>query len=175
MPNGTSLTLEQRLQRCEDIEAIRALKAYYARCADSKYTDDHRRRPQNEIDAITRRQVEAVFTEDATWDGGPQFGTRSGREAIYQHLRTGGWSFSMHYFVSPVIELNGDTAHGSWMLWQPCTFEKDNAAMLMSAVTEDDYVRTPVGWRMRRMQFTLKFITPFDQPWSLNRNALIPR
>jgi hypothetical protein len=100
-----SLTLEQRMQRCEDFEAIRALKAFYARCADTKYTDDHRRKPQNEIDAITRSQVEAVFTEDAIWDGGPQFGTLSGREAIYQHLRSGGWSFSLHYFISPVIEL----------------------------------------------------------------------
>ena len=168
-----TLSLEQRVQRCEDAEAIRALKAFYARCADSKYTDDHRRKPQEEIDAITRRQVETVFTEDAVWDGGPQFGERSGREAIYQHLRTGGWSFSLHYFVSPVIELNGDKAHGSWMLWQPCTFEKDNLAVLMAATTEDDYLRTPSGWQMRRMRFTLKFITPFDQPWSLNRNALI--
>jgi hypothetical protein len=59
------------------------------------------------------------------------------------------------------------------MLWQPCTFEKDNLAVLMAATTEDDYVRTPLGWRMRRMLFTLKFITPHDQPWSLSRNALI--
>jgi len=164
--------LEDRLRVLEDRESIRALKAYYARCADEKYTDDHTRKPQADIDAITRRQVEATFTPDAVWDGGPQFGTRSGREAIYDHLRAGGWNFSLHYFVSPVITLSGDTAHASWMLWQPCTFTRNNRAMLMSATTEDDYVRTPDGWRMRRMQFTLKFITPFDQPWSLNRNNL---
>lgn len=164
--------LEARLRALEDRAAILSLKAYYAKCADDKYTDDHRRKPQDEIDAITRRQVEATFTPDAVWDGGPQFGTREGREAIYDHLRSGGWNFSLHYFVSPVITLDGDTAHGSWMLWQPCTLTAGERAMLMSATTEDDYVRTPQGWRMQRMRFTLKFITPFDRAWSVGRNAV---
>ena len=175
MSQTAALTLEQRVQRSEDFEQIRALKTFYAHCADAKYTDDHRRKPQAEVDAITRRQVDTVFTEDAVWDGGPQFGARHGREAIYEHLRAGGWSFSLHYFLNPVIELDGDTAHGSWLLWQPCTFEKDNLSVLLAAATDDDYVRTPRGWQMRRMQFTLKFITPFDQPWSKNRNAILPR
>ena len=165
-------SLDDRLQALEDREAIRALKAFYDRCADEKYTDDHHRKPQAEVDAITRRQVDATFTPQAVWDGGTQFGTRDGREAIYDHLRTGGWNFALHYFVSPVITLSGDTAHGSWMLWQPCTLSKGNRAMLMSAITEDDYVRTPDGWRMRRMQFTLKFLTPFDRPWTTGGNAV---
>jgi hypothetical protein len=165
-------TLEQRFQALEDREAIRALKAFYASCADEKYTDDHCRRSQAEIDAITRRQVEATFTADAVWDGGPQFGRREGRDAIYHHLRSGGWNFALHYFLSPVIELNGDAAHASWMLWQPCTRAEGNRAMLMSAITEDDYVRTTNGWRMTFMRFTLKFITPLEQPWSIGRNAV---
>ncbi len=164
------LTLEQRLRRVEDCEAIRALKAFYAHCADAKYTNDHRRKPQDEIDVLTRQQV-AVFTDDGVWDGGPQFGLRRGREEIYRHLRATGWSFALHYFVSPAIELRGDAAHASWMLWQPCTLTEGNRAMLMSAVTEDDYVRTPEGWRMERMVFKLKFITPVNESWSARRNA----
>lgn len=62
-------SFEQRLRMVEDREAIRALKAFYARCADEKYTDDHQRREQPEIDAIARRQVDATFTPDAVWDG----------------------------------------------------------------------------------------------------------
>lgn len=164
-------SLEERLRAVEDRDAILRLKAFYAQCADAKYTDDHRRRPQAEVDAITRRQVEASFTPDAVWDGGPQFGLREGREAIYDHLRAGGWSFALHYFVSPLITLSGDTATGAWMLWQPCTRSRGDRAMLMSAVTEDSYVRTAEGWRMRRMRFTLKFLTPFDRAWTLDRNA----
>ena len=161
-----STSIEERLQRLEDVEAIRQLKAFYALCADSKYTDDHRRKPQTEIDAITRRQVDTVFTEDAIWDGGSQFGAIRGRDAIYDHLRQGRWSFSMHYFLNPHIELAGDRAHATWMLWQPCTFEEGNPCMLMSATTEDDYVRTAQGWRLHHYAFKLKFLTPFDEPWS---------
>jgi hypothetical protein len=165
-------SLELRLRAVEDRESIRGLKAYYARCADEKYTDSHERRPQTEIDVIARRQVDATFTPDAVWDGGPQFGRREGREAIYDHLRSGGWNFALHYFVSPVITLDGDRAHASWMLWQPCTLTAGNRAMLMSATTEDDYVRTEAGWRMTFMRFTLKFITPLERPWSQGRNAV---
>ena len=167
---GRDRKIEERLRALEDREAIKALKAFYAKCADDKYTVDHRRKPAEEIDRLTRRQVTAVFTEDAVWDGGPQFGVLRGREAIYEHLRAGPWSFSMHYFVSPVIEVNGDEARASWMLWQPCTFAEQNRSMFMSAATDDEYVRTPDGWRMRRMTFTLKFLTPIEQPWSVNRN-----
>jgi len=70
-----------------------------------------------------------------------------------------------------VITISGDAGQGSWMLWQPCTLTQDDRAMLMSATTEDDYVRTPEGWRMRRMRFTLKFLTPFDRAWSIGRNS----
>lgn len=167
-------TLEQRVRLLEDYEAIRQLKAFYAHCADAKYTADHRRKAQAEIDAVTRRQV-SVFTEDAVWDGGPQFGRIHGREAIYEHLRGGGWSFAMHYFLNPLIELHGDEAHAEWMLWQTCTFAEENLSVFMAAMTSDDYVRTAGGWKMRRMTFSLKFITRFDQPWSVDRNAPLRR
>lgn len=167
-------SLEQRIRLLEDHEAIRQLKALYAHCADAKYTDDHRRKPQPEIDAITRRQV-SVFTEDAVWDGGPQFGRIQGLEAIYEHLRGGAWSFAMHYFLNPLIEVRGDEAHAEWMLWQTCTFADQNLSVFMAAMTSDDYVRTGDGWRMRRMTFSLKFITRFDQPWSVDRNAPLRR
>ncbi len=167
------LTLEQRLRRLEDREAIMQLKARYAKFADDKYTADHRRKPQHEIDMITRRQVDAVFTEDAVWDGGEQFGVIQGREALYDHLRGGAWSFAMHYFVNPVLEVHGDAAHADWMLWQTCTFDRQNQSVFMAASTSDDYVRIAEGWRMVRMQFTLKFITRFDRPWSMDRNLPI--
>jgi hypothetical protein len=170
-PDGTSL--EARLRLLEDHEAIRQLKAFYARCADSKYTADHRRKPQAEIDAITRRQVDTVFTEDGIWDGGKQFGTLHGREAIYNHLRGGRWNFAMHYFVNPVIAVNGDAAHATWMLWQPATFEQKDQAVWMSAITEDDYVRTAQGWQLQHYTVVMQFITRFDQPWSIDRNAPI--
>ena len=156
-----------------DIAAIQRLKAYYARRADEKYSDQHQRKPQSEIDIIAHQQA-SVFTEDAVWDGGP-FGVFSGRQAIYENLRSGPWKFALHYYLSPLIDIEGDHAHARWMLWQTGTLTKDETPVLLTAVTEDDYVRTADGWLISRMVQTLKFMTRFDVPWSLNRNMpLVP-
>ena len=56
-------TLEERIQRLEDIEAIKNLKARYAAVCDDKY---------NPEEAIK------LFTEDAVWDGGEDFGVHKG-------------------------------------------------------------------------------------------------
>ena len=164
--------LAARVRRLEDYEAIRQLKAFYAKCADDKYTADHRRKPPDEFKRISALQA-SVFAEDGVWDGGPQFGTKVGRAAIAEHLANVPWSFAMHYFLSPSIALDGDRAHGDWMLWQTCTFAENDVAVFMTATTGDDYVRTAAGWKIARMGFTLKFITRFDRPWSIDRNAPI--
>lgn len=152
-----------------DVMAIQRLKAHYAKCADEKYTDDHQRKPQEDVDCIARDQA-SVFTDDALWDGGP-FGVLCGRQAIYDSLRLGPWKFALHHYLSPLIDVQGDTAHGRWMLWQVGTLTTEETPILLTAVTEDDYVRTPEGWRMSRMVQTLKFMTRIDVPWTLNRNT----
>ena len=161
--------LERRIQRLEDIEDIRRLKALYSKYADDKYTDSHERKPEAELEELARRQA-SLFTEDAVWDGGAHFGVHQGREAIYRYVRKGGWTFSMHYFVNPIIEVNGDHAQATWMLWQTSTLTEGEVPVFMAAVEDDEYVRTPEGWRMSRMTFTLKFMTQFDVPWSDVRN-----
>jgi hypothetical protein len=127
----------QRLRMLEDAEEIRWMKAYY------------------------------VFAPDAIWGGAPDGAPPiQGREAIFQRLRLSTWTFAMHYYVNPVITLDGDSAHARWMLWEPCTAVDTNTAMWMSAVSEDDYVRTPEGWRLRNYVVHYKFLTPFDRPWT---------
>jgi hypothetical protein len=159
----------QDLQELADIVAIQQLKALYAKCADEKYTDDHERKPQAEIDRIAWEQC-SVFTEDALWDGGP-FGVLRGRQAIYDSLRLGPWKFGLHHYLSPLIEVKGDTARGRWMLWQVGTLAREDTPILLTGVTNDEYVRTQNGWRMSRMVQTLKFMTRFPEPWTLTRNA----
>ena len=58
--------LERRVQRLEDLEAIRDLKARYAAACDNGYDAD---------------TLAAMFTEDAVWDGAT-LGRHVGREAI---------------------------------------------------------------------------------------------
>lgn len=161
--------LESRIRRIEDIEAIRHLKARYAEYADEKYTDDHRRKSQEELDRIGRLQA-GLFTEDAVWDGGEHFGTYRGRDAIFGFVRKGGWSFAMHYFLNPRIDVDGDRATARWMLWQTCTLTEGDTPCWMAGIEDDEYERTPEGWLMSRMTFRLKFQTRFDIPWTEVRN-----
>ena len=44
------VSLEDRITKLEAIEEIKQLKSHYALCADAKYTEDHQRKPQEEID-----------------------------------------------------------------------------------------------------------------------------
>jgi hypothetical protein len=157
----------QRLRMLEDAEEIRWMKAYYAQVCDDKFGPGHVAKPQEEIDAAVRPMVERVFAHDAIWGGAPDGAPPiQGREAIFQRLRLSTWTFAMHYYVNPVITLDGDSAHARWMLWEPCTAVDTNTAMWMSAVSEDDYVRTPEGWRLQNYVVHYKFLTPFDQPWT---------
>jgi hypothetical protein len=166
----------QRLQMLEDAEEIRWMKAYYAQVCDDKFTEAHVARPQDEIDAMMRPMVERVFAEDAVWDGSPGGAPPIvGRAAIFERLRLSAWTFAMHYYVNPLITLAGDTAHARWMLWETCTVAEGNQALWMSAVSEEDYRRTPDGWRLCHYAVRYKFLTPFDRPWTDRSASLLPR
>lgn len=150
------------------IESIKYLKAFYGKYADEKYTNDHRRKSQSEIDSIAELQS-SVFTEDALWDAGV-FGVFRGRDAIRKNLSQGPWSFAVHYYLSPLIEVSGQNAKGRWSLWQVGTLVSGETPIVLSAVTEDDYVLTSEGWRISKMVQTLKFMTHHGVPWSEVRN-----
>jgi uncharacterized protein (TIGR02246 family) len=65
--------LERRIQRLEDIEAIKKLKAQYCAYCDDNYNAEG---------------IASLFTEDGVWDGEPR-GVNNGREAIRQFFSRG--------------------------------------------------------------------------------------
>ena len=107
--------LERRIRRLEDLEEIKQLKARYAAYCDAGY----------DADALAD-----LFTTDAVWDGG-MLGRNEGREAIRQFFRGSSQriSFAVHNILSPIIEIAGDTATGTWYLLQTCTYIKGNQAV----------------------------------------------
>ena len=161
-------SLEERVRRLEAIESIKRMKAHYARCADAKYTDDHRRKPQDEIDRIAREQT-SVFTEDAIWDNG-LFGRFEGKSAIRDFLRATPWKFSVHMYMNPLIEVHGDTATGSWVIWEVATLEETDRAVFLSATLDDEYVCRNGRWLTSKVAMTNRFMTPFEEPWTVRRN-----
>jgi hypothetical protein len=64
-----------------------------------------------------------------------------------------GWM--IHFFSNPIIEVNGDTATGSWLIYAMSTLRTNlNAApMIHYGRYRDTYVRTTKGWLQSQQRF----------------------
>lgn len=145
--------LAHRLQVLEDTEAIKRLKARYCAFCDDGYDPDG---------------IANLFTEDGVWDSGDTFGKCEGRVAIRKFFVAGPKQlpFAMHYVMNPVIEVEGDTASGTWYLFQACTFAKGNQAVWGAAKYDDKYVKVNGEWKFRCLSVTSEFWTPFEEGWA---------
>ena len=145
-----------------DVLAIHDLKARYAYFADHKYDGMHRRRhPQTQFDRAARAQA-ACFTRDAVWEGGRDFGKRLvGRAALFAFFRGGPWRFAVHFYVAPIIEIDGDRARGWWRLWQLALPRDGGDAVFLAAATADEYRRERAGWLHSAVRFEqMHFVRP---------------
>ena len=100
-------SLERRVQRLEDLEAIRQLDAAYCRLLD---------------DGDWPGLVEQ-FTPDGTFDG---LSVVTGHEQLltfFDGLAAGGLTAFWHHIRNLEIEVEGDAATATSVLWQPCVVE----------------------------------------------------
>ena len=104
--------LRRRVARLEDIEAIRALKVLYGRYCD----------PTHNLDGMM-----ALFTKDAVFDIGEEYGSYSGHDEIRAFLEGADdiMLWAIHYMIAPQIELGRrravrPTAPGICGNWAPC-------------------------------------------------------
>ena len=160
---ATIAKLELRLAAVEDAQAIQNLKSRYGQLADARYGPDGVIAP----DALDRiaREIAALFTEDATWDGGAGLGVCRGREEIYERMRKPSLSFSWHYFVKPRIDVDGDTAQATWDILAPCT-TRAGRPMWMAGTEDDEYEKRDGAWLHKSMKLTVVFMAPHDQGWA---------
>ena len=145
--------LAQRLQVLEDTEAIKRLKARYCGFCDDGYNPDG---------------IASLFTEDGVWDSGDTFGKCEGADAIRKFF-TGApkqLPFALHYVMNPMIEVDGDTATGTWYLFQACTFAKGNQAVWGAAKYDEQYVKVNGEWKFRHLCVASQFWTPFEEGWA---------
>lgn len=150
------MTIEQlaeRLHVLEDIEAIKCLKARYCAFCDDGYDPDG---------------IASLFVEDGVWDGGEVFGKCEGQAAIKKFF-TGApkqLPFALHYVMNPIIEVDGETATGTWYLFQACTFATNNQAVWGAAKYNEAYVKVNGEWKFRRLTVTSRFWTPYEKGWA---------
>ena len=160
---ATIAKLELRLAAVEDVQAIQNLKSRYGQLADARYGPDGVI-ARDALDRIAR-EIAALFTADATWDGGAGLGVCRGREEIYERMRKPSLSFSWHYFVKPRIDVDGDTAQATWDILAPCT-TRAGRPMWMAGTEDDEYEKRDGAWLHKSMKLTVVFMAPHDQGWA---------
>ena len=125
-----------RMQRLEDIEAIKQLKAKYVRCADTKQWSEWAQ----------------LFTEDCHLD--TEAGVHEGREnvvkVISESMKDG---VTVHRVTMPEITLTGpDAASAIWAMQDEVSLSYKGQPHKFRGFGyyHESYVRTKAGWRLKR-------------------------
>jgi hypothetical protein len=151
--------LEAKVQRLEDIEAIKQLKTRYARAAD----------PTMKIE-----QMISLFAEDAVVDI-ERFGRYEGRTAIYEFLKSPVFTWMFHCMIPQVIDVaaDGRTARGSWYLWElanlPNAKTQQSDAVWIAGVYNDEFVKSDGQWKFKHLNLKLEMLSPYADGWAKKR------
>ena len=151
--------LAARIQRLEDIEAVKWLIVQYARGADR----------HNDVDIML-----PLFADDAIWDAGERFGRYEGKEAIRQFL-LGSCSFigwTLHYMVSPAVKIadDGKTAQAFWYLWEtanmPNAATHEPEAMWIGGTYDTTLVKEDGEWKFKYVNLNIRLLSPYTEGWA---------
>lgn len=154
---------EAKVKRLEDIEAIKQLLARYCYYVD-QCLDDKK---------LINNIVE-FFTRDAVVYFGPYSNNKKieGHDAIrtqFENLNLK-YTFAVHMLSNPVIEVNGDTAKGTWYYEVPCTHTRNNIAVWINGRYDNELVREKDGWKFTKMICTFHYVTPYSEGWAKQRD-----
>jgi hypothetical protein len=150
--------LAKRIQRLEDIEAIKYLLVLYAQGSDHK----------NDPDVMV-----PLFTEDGIFDIGTGYGTYVGHKAIREFLEgaTSIIDWSLHYMISPHIKVadDGQTADVFCYLWEIANMPDGKGGLepvFIGGTYHNDAVRLPNGeWRFKHVRLRMEIMSPYSQGW----------
>ena len=132
-------SLEERVQKIEDLAEITKLTSTYAHFVNRGWGDV-------KVDA---EGLATVFTEDITWNAAAFKMSATGRDAVIAMLAdpTGSPDLAMHSFTNPILNVSGDTATGNWLIWVAQKVGEENNQVFQS---EDlTYERLDGAWRIK--------------------------
>ena len=135
---------EDRLSELADVAEIANLKARYVDAADGGWTGER---------AHEGERVAELFVPNGVWDAG-EMGQGVGHEGIRAYFAGAVEDFPLvfHHTSSPRIDVEGDEARGRWHVMVPMIDK--GVSKLLIGIYDDQFVRTPKGWRFRRLHFT---------------------
>lgn len=150
--------LATRVQRLEDIEAIKQLKARYTRGGV----------PTSDLEVMM-----PLFTEDAVLDI-EHFGFCEGTEAIRDFLIKASEkiTWAIRYILSPLIEIadDGSTARGSWYLLGLANMLDERTgeweAVWIAGDYDEEYVKKNGQWKFKRVTSKQKLVSPYADGWT---------
>jgi hypothetical protein len=127
--------LKDQIQRLNDIEDIKQLKALYFEYADGQKWD---------------QLAEEILTEDFYFDSDAE--PIQGRDAVIEMVSTSlTGATTVHHGHTPRITIDGDTATGTWHMADYVTIplpSGDAYVIRGYGYYHDAYRRTPEGWRL---------------------------
>jgi uncharacterized protein (TIGR02246 family) len=140
--NGTmnQADFATRLQRLEDIEAIRRLKARYCAACDAGHDGD---------------AIATLFAPDGVWEA-PGITRAEGGDAIRAYMgavAASGIRNSAHNVMNPVIDVDGDVATAHWRLVMLYTAVRDGEPRWYRIIGwyRDTLERHAGEWRFRHL------------------------
>ena len=118
------------------------------------------------------------FTPDGIWQGvgkGEEFGRNVGRAAIVEMftVNPSRQPWTVHYLTSERIDVDCDTARGRWQCLEASVIRHGRQGVWMGVTYDNDFVRTPDGWRLSHIRCGEEFITPYDQGWHLEADMQV--
>jgi hypothetical protein len=153
--------LVKRVQRLEDLEAIKRLITFYGRGSD-----DHH----------NIAVMGPLFADDAVLDVGSGYGQYQGRKAIEAFLSGPGEKiilWSIHYMISPTIDIaeDGRTAKGFWYLWEVAKMRnprKDGEeAVWIGGSYDGEFVKLDDGqWKFKYVKLNMEIMSPYSEGWA---------
>jgi ketosteroid isomerase-like protein len=140
------------------VEAVRRLKYRYLRTLDLKQWDDF-------ADTLTD-DVQASYGDRLSFDG---------RDAVVAYFRQAlpETIITVHHCHHPEIEVNGDTARGTWYLDDKVIVLEHRLLITGAAFYDDEYVRGADGrWRIARTGYVRSYeaMEKLADSWQLTAN-----
>lgn len=157
--NNEKLEIEQRLNKLEDLEAIKKLKYTYALSLDEGYDGD---------------KVAELFVTDGLWSISGVGGTAKGKEGIRQHTNNLGRDikWGQHNIFAPVIEISPDglSALGKFNLICLLTMvtpedPNKNEAYILSGKYKDKFVKIDGKWYFEELTGSIEQSSPWSEGW----------